>query len=356
MSKKVFNLIVFSIIIVGVAAGVFIWKELTARPSFSQISVEKGDIKETINFPGTVKSRDEADLSFEINGKIEKIYHHTGDTVDKNDILAVLSSDDLRAQYNQSVDLAKSAEGLLENYKELQDKEKYKLEALKKTNAAKNDKKAQEEQVDAQKELVSSQEDQVRAAWDNAASKKAQLEKTTIRANFSGRIAKENFNEGEVVVAGTPVLTLINDQAFEIELFSSELDITKIKVGQSGEAKALKNQDKSYLVRVVKIDLAETKYEGVPSYKIIFEVINDDGSLRSGMETRIDLEMANKNNVLVISKDSIFQDKNEKYVYVDSGGKQEKRMVETGIYSNDNKVEIISGLSEGEKISVLNDK
>jgi hypothetical protein len=64
MDKKIFNFIIVGIILVGGAIGVFIWRELTGRPSFYQASVKKGDIKEMINFPGTIKSRDEADLGF----------------------------------------------------------------------------------------------------------------------------------------------------------------------------------------------------------------------------------------------------------------------------------------------------
>ncbi|MFA6048160.1 MAG: efflux RND transporter periplasmic adaptor subunit [Parcubacteria group bacterium] len=353
MNKKIFDLIIIGIIIIGAITSFFIWKSLTSRPSFSQDSVKKGNITEVINLTGNVTPQDKANLSFEITGKIEKIYKHTGDTVNQNDILVTMASDDLRAEYNQSVSLAKSAEGILNNYNDLKDREKYKLKALKADDAAKYDKKAQEEQVDAQKSLIGSQEDQVRAAWDNVAAKKALFDQATLRANFSGTVAQTNFDEGEVASAGTPVLTLINNNAFEIEAMATELDIKNIKIGQSGKTKTLENPDKPYDVQVTQIDQVETDTNGVPAYKIKMEILNNDG-LRSGMAASVNLETAQKNNVLLAPKDSIFQDGNEKYVWVGFDEKREKRQVKTGIYGSDGMVEIVSGLTEGENILVLN--
>lgn len=356
MNKKIFNSIIVGIIIIGGLAGFYIWKGLTARPSFSNITVKKGNIQETINLLGTIKPQDKIDLGFEIGGKIEKIYHKSGDKVSQNDVLAVLSDADLSAQYNQAVSLAQSAEGLLKNYKQLTDKEKYKLKALKSADAATNDKKSQQEQVDAQKALVSSQENQVKAAWDNVLAKRAQLAKATIRAQFSGTVAKVNFDEGEIATSGTPVLTLINEKAFEIEVFSSELDFENIKIEQSGEAKILENQSKTYQVKVSKIDQTETSTNGISSYKITLEILNSDKSLHSGMAASVDLGTVKKDNVVVVPKDSIFQDAGVKYIYVIANGNQEKRKVETGILGNDGMVEIISGLNEGENILILNNK
>jgi HlyD family secretion protein len=292
MSKKVFNLIIVGIILAGTAVGVFLWKSLTSRPSLSQSSATSGNVAQTIDLSGIIKSQGEADLSFEINGKIEKIYKHAGDAVKQNDILAVMSNDDLKAEYSQSVSLARSAEGILNNYKDLQDREEYKLKALKSADAAKNDKKAQEEQIDAQKSLVGAQEDQVKAAWSNVAAKKALLDQATIRANFSGTVAAVNFSEGEVVTAGTPVLTLINNQNFEVEALATELDIKNIKIGQKGEIKTLENNDKTYSVQVIEINQVKTDGSGAPAYKIKLAVINPDEALNSGMEVSVNLEMA----------------------------------------------------------------
>lgn len=355
MNKKIFNLIIVGIILIGTAVGIFLWKSLTSRPGFSQTEVKKGDVAEVINLSGNITPQDKADLSFEITGKIEKIYKHTGDTVNQNDILMTMASDDLRAEYNQSVSLAKSAEGILNNYNDLKDREKYKLKALKADDAAKYDKKAQEEQVDAQKSLIGSQEDQVKAAWDNVAAKKALLDQATLRANFSGTVAQTNFDEGEVASAGTPVLTVINNQAYEIEALATELDIKNIKVRTTGYAKTLENQGKNYPIKVTEIDQVETNTNGIPAYKIKLE-ISDSTGLRSGMAASVNLEMAKKDNVLLVPKDSIFQDGNEKYVWVGSDEKREKRQVETGIYGSDGMVEIVSGLIEGDNILVLNNK
>ena len=62
---------------------------------------------------------------------------------------------------------------------------------------------------------------------------RANLKDLTIRAPFSGTILVRTAEPGEVLAAGTPVVTMLNLQKVYLRGFIPEGQIGKVKVGQS---------------------------------------------------------------------------------------------------------------------------
>jgi len=105
---------------------------------------------------------------------------------------------------------------------------------------------------------------------------------------------------------------------------------------------------------VVKIDPAETIIEGVATYKTTLQFEKSDGRIKSGMTANIDISTDKRENVLVIPQRAVVSEGAGKFVMVDNGtSNPEKRKIETGLRGIDGNIEVISGLSEGEKISAL---
>ena len=132
MDKKIISIGAIVIIFIGAAVGSFFYKNLTERPNFSEVNVQKGNLDEVLNLNGKVKSENDANLGFESGGKITALTHKVGDPVKKGEILARANDDDLTASYNQYLALVKSAQANLTYYQELLNKEKDKLTSLKK--------------------------------------------------------------------------------------------------------------------------------------------------------------------------------------------------------------------------------
>jgi HlyD family secretion protein len=350
MNKNLFNASIIAILVIGAIVGVYVYKNLSERPSFATYQVTKGDISEAIDITGKIKSENVADLGFEIGGRITALNYKVGDRVSKGVIIATANDADLRAQYSVALAEIRSAEALLKQSEELKNKESYDLKALKSPNDTSNDKKAQKEQIEASKAVVEAQGAQLEAARSNAQIAKAEIDKTIIRAPFSGVISKQDVEVGEVAQSNVPILTIINNGEFKIEAFVSEIDAKKIQEGNAVKVTSDSNPGVEYNAKITAIDPAETLINNISSYKITIHFDQNNPELVSGTGINAKIELQKKEGVLIVPKNAVFEDNNKKYIYVSMGGLREKKEIKTGVYGEDNMVEIISGLSEGDII------
>jgi HlyD family secretion protein len=354
MSKKLFNSVSIAIIAVGAIIGTYLWNDLKTRPDFSTLSVKKGNIQETLSLNGKIAPVESVDLGFERGGKVTKLNCEVGDLVKAGEVLAQSNDADLAAQLNEAVAQKSSATAVLQQYQELTSREKYKLKALKNSDTTFNDKKAQEQQIDAQKYQVQSQEALVQAANDNVASIKAQMDKSKIIAPFDGIISRRDIDLGEVAESNSSVITLISPDKYEIDANASQIDVDRIQIGDEASFSLYNDSQKLYKAKITKIDPAQTDVNGVSNYKVTLEIEGNLPDLRSGMDAAITLVAQNKNNVLLVPEKAVFEENGQKFVYVMHNQLREKQEVKTGIYEANSMVEITSGLKEGDEILVLN--
>jgi len=124
---------------------------------------------------GTVLANEEVDLKSEVNGKVTKILFHEGSYVNAGDLLVKINDADLQAQLQ-------SAKSRLELQKDTEYRQKQLLEK-EAISQEDYDMTANQLQVNqAEVELI-----------------KAQIDKTEIRAPFSGIVGLKNVSEGSFV-------------------------------------------------------------------------------------------------------------------------------------------------------------
>ncbi len=102
------------------------------------------------------------------------------------------------------------------------------------------------EQIEAQRALVRQLEAELRTI-------DIDLEKSVLRAPFSGTIAERFLDEGEVVSAGEPVVRLLETGRLEVRVGIAGDEADRIKVGQV-EALTIQGQEYSASVRAVRPD------------------------------------------------------------------------------------------------------
>lgn len=215
---------------------------------------------------------------------------------------------------------------------------------------------AQEELVlkeaGAASEEIRAQEAAVEKAAAAVLAAQAELAKTIITAPFSGTVTRVDIDRGETVAAHTPVISMITPSNFEIETFVPEADIAKIKRGDHAKITLDAYDPNLYFdATVIAIDPAETVLEGVSTYKVTFEFIDPEELGRSGMTANLDILTASKDNVITIPSRAIEYRNGDTYVeVVREDGSFEERRIETGLRGSDGRIEVVSGVSEGERI------
>lgn len=201
-------------------------------------------------------------------------------------------------------------------------------------------------------EAISAQKAQIQQASAKIDNIQAQIEKTFLRSPISGTVVRQDAKAGEIVAGNTNLISVISENKLKIEANIPEVDIGKIKIGNSAGITLDAFSGENFSGKVVYIDPAETIVEGVTTYKITLQFDKEDARIRSGMTANIDILTAEKNNVIVIPQRAVVLKNGSKTVSILIGGSVQEIEVETGVRSFEGMIEIISGLKGGEEVIV----
>lgn len=201
--------------------------------------------------------------------------------------------------------------------------------------------KAQVEQAKAQIELL-----------------KNQISEATLKSPIAGIITEINKKIGETVQAalGNSVISLIPLHPFEIKVDIYEGDIVKIKIGNPVEISFVAFPEKIFKGKVANIKPTEKVKEGVVYYEVT--IIPEEelpSEIKPGMTADVKIKTATKENVLIVPQEAIQEKDGKKIIQISKNsknGKIEEREVEVGLKGNNDMIEIISGVQEGEKVLI----
>ncbi len=205
-------------------------------------------------------------------------------------------------------------------------------------------------------EQIATQQALVRAAEAKVATVERQISRRSILSPIAGVVTRVDIEDGEVATAQNSVIDVISDNVYEIEARVPEVDVIKVDV----EQEALVMLDaygtaKEFKAIVTEIDPAETVIDGVSAYIMTLQFIEPDVSIRSGMTAEIFLQTRTREDVLIVPRRLVTQldGRNAVEVVISSVGEQlitEQKIVTLGLLGSSGFVEIVSGLSEGDKV------
>lgn len=177
-----------------------------------------------------------------------------------------------------------------------------------------------------------------------------------LRAPFTGTVTLINKTEGEFVKEGDTqdyILRIDDLSKFLVEAKIPEIDRNKIAQGLEAIIKISSTGEHTYSGIVRRVSLAPAEKQGFSfggkaqvEYPLQIEITNKDERLMPGMSAIIDVIVVKKSNALLLGHEFVGEDAGQHFVTLANG---EKRSVTTGV-KNDESVEILSGLDEGELV------
>ncbi|OGM94624.1 hypothetical protein A2524_00395 [Candidatus Wolfebacteria bacterium RIFOXYD12_FULL_48_21] len=201
---------------------------------------------------------------------------------------------------------------------------------------------------------IAYQKSQVENARANADYYQAQIDKTILKAPFSGTVTKVVPTIGDIVSPNVSVISVIGSGRFLIESYVAEADIAKVKVGNTAKVTLdAYGSDVIFDAQVILIDLSATTLEGVATYKTTFEFVQEDVRILSGLTANIDVLSGERANVLYAPTRNITSRSGAKYIKLLTNrakGIVEEVEVVTGLRGSDGRTEIVSGVKEGDAI------
>lgn len=184
-----------------------------------------------------------------------------------------------------------------------------------------------------------------------------QMENYNIKAPIDGIVLKKNYKAKDTFNFGASVgnLMVIADLSkVKFDMKIDELDINKMKIGQSVEVSADALPDKTFAGEITSIANEGTAVNGVSNY-LVQVTIDKPGVLKSGMNVTAKTIVAHRANVLLVPTEAVERINGKSYVKLQTGikGKQREVKIEIGI-SNKDYVEVIKGLKEDDIVVMPN--
>jgi len=331
--KKTYVILVLIILVIG---GFWYAKSKKPKVEYTTAIASRGTLSQTVSVTGKTASPHEVELSFKTSGIIQELYVDIGDKVKKGQKISVIDKGTLYSQLRQAQEDVKY--------------QKKGLSDMKKRHATYND-----FQESAQKALIRKAEASVQGVL-------TQFKDTVLYSPMDGIVIRRNGEVGETITANsaaanTPVVTVAQEGELDVKADVPESDIVKIALGQKADIAldAFTAQD-IFQGEVIDIEPASTIIQDVVYYKVKLKITNYDPRIKNGMSADLDIKTASKNNVVSIPERAIKDDKGQKYVEIlkdEKNNVTEKVNVKTGMKGDEGMIEIISGLSGGEKVITL---
>jgi len=271
---------------------------------------------------GTILANEEVELRSEVSGKITQILFKEGSFVKKGDLLVKINDADLQAQLRRA-----------ESKLKLSEEKEFRQEQLHKSNLI-----SQEEYDNTVGELNVN-----RADYELI---KAQVDKTEIRAPFSGVVGLRSVSEGSYVTTSTVIARLQNLNTLKVDFSIPEKYSSVAKVGDELQF----NVSGSNTTFKAKIYAIEPKIDpGTRTLQIRAICNANSKELIAGAFANVELNLNEINNAILIPSMSIVPELKGQRVYINKNGVAVSQPVEIGIRES-KRVQITSGLSEGDTV------
>ena len=386
------KLVAFGLVFLLACAGIYVISHsdraaksssALTNASVQSYRAERRDMMRTISLSGQTVPLAQVDLSTKYAGNITAVYVDLGDTVEPGQVLleqdpvdTSLQLSQNRAAWAQAAAETKSAQSQF--YSDLQKaqveyataKMNYNRYVILKDEGAVSQKdldtmyqalivakaaldNLQLQNVGDTPALIAGKQAAQAKAKYTVDSLSKQLEDLTIRAPRHGIISYRNAEAGAMAAANTKVLTITDTSGIYIDCPVAEADVAAIQPGMtvSVSVESLANTYDGTITYVSPAMDPTNK-----TYIVRITLSNPDNLLRGGMFAQSSLEVLQRRNTLFVPKDALVEQNGVSQLYVinpDNTNTIAIRTVKTGL-RNDNYVEILEGLSDGEQIATTN--
>lgn len=287
---------------------------------------------------GQLSAETQSTVRAEVSGTVLQTYVEVGGPVREGQDLARLDDSGIRDSYIS----ARSGVTTADNTVQLAEREVQRAEALLKAGAIAD---RQRDQARNQLSTAQAMAADARARLANA---QKQLDKTVIKAPFSGVVAARTVNAGDYVSPGTAAYTIINPSTMRLEASVSAEALSAIRQGAPVEFQVNGYGARKFIGRITSINpVADPATRQV---RVIATIPNQGGTLVSGLfaEGRVASEAHTSS---VVPSGAVDERGVRPSVMRLKAGKVEKVEVVLGIRDQTTEtVEIKSGLMPGDTV------
>lgn len=283
-------------------------------------TLAKEEISREINLSVTLQGYETQNVAPSVTGKIEKIFVEEGDHVNKGDLLVRMDQMQLKTAKLQFANLGV---------------ELARVEKLLQSGSA-----------------TQQQYDQLKLSYDQTKENLDFLEENIfVKAPFGGVVAAKNYEDGELY-SGQPILVVTQISTLKAEIAVPEGYFPEVKKGMNLSLASEIYPGETFPATIESV--FPTIDPSSHTFTVKARINNPGGKLRPGMYASARMDVGNANAIVVPYQSVLkLQGSNDRYVFINRGGKADNVSVRMG-QRFDDRVEIVSDeIQEGDQLVVV---
>ncbi|NPA36241.1 MAG: efflux RND transporter periplasmic adaptor subunit [Chlorobi bacterium] len=321
--KNILSLVLPVVLLSACAAGGE--GKMKEAPLVKVAEVRQLNLSDTLAYPGKIVSEGDINVAFRVSGPIKKVLVQEGQYVKKGEVLALMDPRDYEVQLS-----ATKAE-----YEQVRSEAERVIELHKRNSVANKD-------YDKAVAGLHRIEAKLRA-HQNA------LNDTKLKAPFSGYVQKIFFDDGEMVKAGLPVLSLVSTSVLQVEAYISAADYLKKDCFDTYSCRTGLYPEVSFPLSPAGITRKANLNQ---LYKMVFTLDKSDSvSLSPGMSVDVNIVCSRTtgSNMYVVPVSSLFSSEDNSFVWLYDENSKAIRKKEVKVSKiRDNGTALVSGeLTDG---------
>ncbi|NPV93024.1 MAG: efflux RND transporter periplasmic adaptor subunit [Firmicutes bacterium] len=328
------------VLIVGIA-----WKVFS--PSKTEVSgvplvrtqivhIESG--LQSYRYAGQVRGRYESPLAFRIGGKVIQRCVEPGSMVKRGDLLMQLDSSDVQLNVNVYESQVNSAQSQLDLAHQTLERSRslYEQKALSK----------------AEYDRAQSAYDAAQGTYNQAVAQSRQamnqLDYCNLRADNGGTITNVNVEAGQVVAAGTPVLTLVQDGELEVEISVPENRIEEFRSAKQIKVSfwALPDLNVDGQIR----EVSPVALSTARTFNVRITLLSPPPEVKLGMTASVSAGgVGGEPAIAIIPLSAVYQTGNSPAVWLVNNETVSLKQIKIDGFDNE-RVKVTEGLKEGDRV------
>lgn len=292
------------------------------RLEVDAVELDYETIQDRIYSTGSIQANEVVELASETSGIITDIHFDEGSQVRKGDLLLEINDSELQAQKQRAQFRLNLAE----------QREERQARLLERGGISQDD-------YDATLNEVNVLKSELRLI-------NAQIEKTEIRAPFTGILGLKYASPGAYITPSSRIASLQEVNPVKIDFSVPERYIAKIQAGITINF-TVQGVDSTFTGEVYAVEPRVDTETRTLQIRALSK--NQENLLYPGAFANIELVLNQINDALMVPTIAVIPELNAQKVFVSNNGTVEQRMVSTGIRTSE-KVQIIDGLQIGDVV------
>ncbi len=278
--------------------------------------------EDNLQLSGSLEADEQIEVRSEVSGIVQQINFTEGGNVQKGQILIKINDIDLQAQLSQAKTKETLASENARRAKLLLDKEAISQEEYDILNAEYQSAKAQTQFI------------------------QSQIQKTIIRAPFSGKIGLRNISQGTYVTPNTLITKLVSSSDLKITFSVPDKYAQSLKVGTELKF-SVSGSNEKYSAKIYALE-SEIE-QATRTLRVRAITSNKEGKLIPGSFASVELPLSKSEDAIIVPTEAIIPVQGGKKVFIKQDGKVKDVMVETSSRTA-NGVYVLEGLKAGDTL------